>query len=426
MAKSFKWEGFEGTIINEGIIEAENLDHAGNILAKRNIIVTNLEEIISEKKAAEKAQSTDYKPSAIKNKHLVVFTKKLTTMIKSGLPILKTLEMLQSQAENPHLKKVATQIKLDVESGTPLSDAFAQHPKVFDEVFVNLMRAGEMSGKLTTFLEKLVIHLEKIEKIKKKVKGALTYPIIVMCVAFIVILVMLIKVVPVFQNMFKSMGNSLPGPTQFIVNVSEFMRDPSKGGVLVGALIFGIIALIKIVKSNPKLKYKFDKLILKTPLFGDLIQKSSLSKIAMVQANLSAAGVSVIETLDIVSKSVTNMIFKEAFEGVKKGISQGENLSDLYSKFAVFPPTFYQMIAVGEETGRVDEMLASLAAYYEEEFDTVVDRLTEMLEPIMIVFMGATVGFIIIAMYMPIFQIGDAISSDGNKKPAAAVTTPNK
>jgi type IV pilus assembly protein PilC len=421
MPKSFKWEGFEGTIMNEGVIEAENLDHAGNILSKRNIVVVALEEIISEKKGQDKAQNFDYKPKAIKNKHLVVFTKKLTTMIKSGLPILKTLEMLESQAENPHLKKVASKIKSDVESGTPLSDAFAQHPKVFDEVFINLMRAGEMSGKLTVFLEKLVIHLEKIEKIRKKVKGALTYPVIVMCVAVMVIMVMLIKVVPVFQNMFKSMGNELPPPTQFIVDVSEFLRDPSKGGVVIGVIVFAFIFIIKAVKSNPVLKYKFDKLILKTPLFGDLIQKSSLSKIAMVQSNLSAAGVSVIETLDIVAKSITNSIFREAFEGVKKGISQGENLSELYAKYKVFPPTFYQMIAVGEETGRVDEMLSSLAIYYEEEFDTVVDRLTEMLEPIMIVFMGATVGFIIIAMYMPIFKIGDAISGDGNKAKTEAV-----
>ncbi len=407
----YNWEGFEGNLPKSGILEAESQEKALQMLARQGITVTDLVVAESLEEEAKQEKVIKYNYKRIKNKDKVIFTKKLATMIKSGLPIMKTLAMLEEQSENKDLRIVANKIRSDVENGISLSDAFALHDQVFDQVYINLLKAGETSGKLTIFLDKLVQHLEKIEKIRKKVKGALMYPSIVFAVAIIVILIMLVKVVPVFQGMFKSMGNELPGPTQFIVDVSEFMRDPAGGGVLVLVIIGILYALKTMRKKNLAFRKKTDRLFLRTPLLGDVIIKSTLSKIAMISSNLSAAGVSVIETMNIIGKSISNIVFIEALEEVKKGVSEGKNLSELYAAHEVFPPTFHQMISIGEQTGRLDEMLGAVANYYEEEFDMVVDRLTELLEPIMIVFMGVTVGFIIIAMYMPIFQIGKAVQS---------------
>jgi len=411
MAKIFDWEGFEGNVETNGKIEAANTQAATEQLEKQGIIITsiNVSEVSEE---VEEEISDKYNPKKIKNLDKVIFTKKLATMVKSGLPIMKTLQMLEGQAENKDIKVVANQIRRQVETGATVSEAFSSHPDVFDSVYINLLKAGESSGKLTTFLDKLVTHLEKIEKIRRKVKSALMYPIILLFVAISVILVMLIKVVPVFQQMFGSMGHELPGPTMLIVGISEFLRDPTKGGTVL-LVIIGLVFVFKhFRKSSEKFNIWFDKKLLKIPLVGDVILKSTLSKVAMVSANLSAAGVSVIESLTIVAKSITNRTYIAAFEDVKQGIAEGKNLSGLYSMHEdIFPPTFHQMIQVGEETGRLDEMLESIAGYYEEEFDLVVDRLTELLEPIMIVFMGITVGFIIVAMYMPIFEIGKVVSS---------------
>ena len=412
MTKIFSYEGFQDNNPKDGMIEAPSSEKAIEQLSRQGITVINIEEQQTSASDAreEKKSLNTYNHKKIKNKDKVMFTKKLSTMVKSGLPILKTLRMLEDQAENPHLRVVAKQIRTTVEGGATLSQAFSVHDKVFDPVFINLLKAGESSGKLQIFLEKLVIHLEKIEKIRRKVRSALMYPIILMTVAFGVIILMLVKVVPVFQQMFSSMGHDLPGPTQLIVSVSEFVREPAKGGTII-FIVFGTIFAIKTLKKkSPAFKEKFDRLMLRLPLIGDIIIKSSLSNIAMVSSNLSAAGVSVIETLNIVAKSIQNVVFLQAFDEIKKGVSEGKNLSTLYAGIEVFPPAFWQMIAVGEETGRVDDMLNAVANYYEEEFDLVVDRLTELLEPIMIVFMGITVGFIIVAMYMPIFQVGNAVS----------------
>ncbi|HCR86565.1 MAG TPA: pilus assembly protein PilC [Alphaproteobacteria bacterium] len=392
------------------MVEADTEEKAIAQISKQGIIVTEINLLQGKETGSEqKNKLKEYKASKIANKDKVIFTKKLATMIKSGLPIMKTLKMLEEQAENPHLKLVAHSIRTSVEGGNTLSEAFSEHKLVFDTIYINLIKAGETSGKLTVFLSKLVIHLEKIEKIRKKVKSALMYPAILLIVAFIVILIMLLKVVPVFQQMFSSMGHDLPGPTKAIITVSEFFRDPSRGGVLFLVLFVIFYSVKKLKQKNKNFKEMWDYRILKVPLIGDVIIKSTLSKIAMIMANLSAAGVSVIESLNIIGKSITNVIFLKSFEEIKRGVTEGKTLSYLFSQHEVFPATFHQMIAVGEETGRLDEMLESIASYYEEEFDMVVDRLTELLEPIMIVFMGVTVGFIIVAMYMPIFQIGNAV-----------------
>jgi type IV pilus assembly protein PilC len=417
----FQWKGIQGSAMANGEIEARNSEEASFKLKNQKIIATNIVLISGKEEASAssttpakptekvKAAPKKYKAKGIKTKDLVVFSKKFGTMVKAGLPILKTLQMLESQQENPNFKWVVRSIKEDVESGSSLSEAFEQHPAVFDTVYINLLKAGEMSGKLTLFLQKLVIQLEKDEKIRKRLKGALSYPIILLCVAFSVITLMLIKVVPVFQTMFGAMGHDLPAPTKLIVTISEFVRDPQKGGTLMTIMVVTYITCKWLMKNNIAFKKKFDIYVLKLPIIGDCIQKSTLAKIAMVEGNLAAAGVSVIESLDIIARTITNTVYTDAFEIIKKGVTSGNSISSLYSSCEIFPPTFHQMLAVGEETGNMDEMFAATAQYYEEEFDMSVDRLTEALEPIMIVFMGITVGFIIVAMYMPIFQMGSMV-----------------
>ncbi len=409
----FRWQGIEGGEHCGAEVEAGSREEVMQQLLARGIILLGVEEVQeSGEEGVEQAAAAEkpYKARKIKSRELMIFSKKFATMVEAGLPILKTLHMLVDQAENKHFRQVISQILRTVEAGSTLSDAFSAHPQVFDTIYINLLRAGEESGKLTLFLKRLVVHIEKTEKIRSKVKGALIYPIVLMTVAFCVILVMMIKVVPVFQKLFSSMGHDLPVPTQMIIAVSEFVRNPAKGGTVAVAVVLVVMGFRYLVKHNINLRRKLHAKALQLPIFGEVIKMSVLSKIAMVEGNLSAAGVPVLESLDIIASIVSNLIYKEALIQVKQGISEGKNLSELYAGHKVFPATFSQMIAVGEETGNMDEMFAAIAHYYEEEFDMVVERLTEMLEPIMIVFMGITVGFIIVAMYMPIFQIGSVIS----------------
>lgn len=402
---NYQWKGILQGVETSGEIIAPSMDDAQEKLNARGITVIDIGVAGS---ATANAKKINFKK--IKNKELMVFTKKFATMIQAGLPMLKTLNMLVSQAENPNFKELMQRICRDVESGNTLSEAFEKYPNVFDTVYINLLKAGETSGKLTLFLQKLVIQLEKSEKIRSKVKSALMYPIILLCVAGGVVTIMMIKVVPVFAEMFGNMGAKLPAPTQIIINISNFLRNPAKGGVLLVVLIGSIWLLKYLLRTNKSVKRKFDTYILKLPILGDIILKATLSKIAMVQGNLSAAGVSVIQALDIINKTMTNTLFKEAISFVKAGVASGAPLSSLYMKVKIIPPAFSQMLEVGEETGNMDEMFEATANYYEEEFDMMVDRLTELLEPIMIVFMGTTVGFIIVAMYMPIFKVGQMVS----------------
>jgi type IV pilus assembly protein PilC len=413
MSAKYSYKGIQSSKYTEGKIEALNKDEAAYKLKQQKIIITSLEKISGKEEVEEKNTKTKISKKAPKKvpvHEVIVFTKKLETMIRAGLPILETIAMIQEQTEDQGLKWVIEKIHQDVESGTPLSDAFARHSQVFNNVYINLLRAGESSGKVDLFLKKLVIGMEKDEKIRSSIKGALTYPIVLLVVATAVIILMMVYVVPVFQEMFAGAKGGLPAPTQIIVGMSEFLRDPLRGGFL-AAVIAGIFFSVSVaVKKSYKLRKSWHKMILKLPLFGELIQKSALSKIAMIQGNLTAAGVPVIEALDISASSIDNIIIHEAMIDVKRGVFSGEPLSKLFEKRkAIFPMTFTAMVSVGERTGNMEEMFESIALYYEEEMDSTVEKLTAMLEPIMIVFMGGTIGFILVAMYMPMFQMGGAL-----------------
>jgi len=413
MSAKYGYKGIQFSKYTEGKVEALNKDEAAYKLKQKKIIITSLEKISGKEEVEEKNTKTKTSKKAPKKvpvHEIVVFTKKLETMIRAGLPILETIAMIQEQTEDQGLKWVIGKIHQDVESGTPLSDAFAKHSQVFNNVYINLLRAGESSGKVDLFLKKLVIGMEKDEKIRSSIKGALIYPIVLLVVAMAVIVLMMVYVVPVFQEMFAGVEGGLPKITQVVVDISEFLRDPLGGGLL-AIILFGIFSLVSIlVKKSYKLRKFWHKFILKLPLFGELIRKSALAKIAMIQGNLTSAGVPVIEALDISGSSIDNIVIKEAMMDIKRGVFSGEPLSKLFeNKKTIFPMTFTAMVSVGEKTGNMEEMFESIASYYEEEMDITVERLTAMLEPIMIVFMGLTVGFILVAMYTPMFQMGQTL-----------------
>jgi type IV pilus assembly protein PilC len=410
----FAWKGLKDGQYASGRIEGINRDEAAFKVKEQKVIITSLTRLSGAEQVEEKAPEP-LKPGRrvgkkVPVKELVLFTKKLEAMMRAGLPILDTIILITAQIENKVMKSVIEQIKIDVESGTPLSDSFAKHPTVFDDIYVNLLKAGESSGKMDTFLGKLVEGIEKSQKIRSKIKSAMVYPTILLVVAVAVIAIMMIYVVPVFQEMFSGFAGGLPAVTQAVINISEFVRDPWGGGLLLASVVGFIVMLTQMIKRSYKFRKRFHKFVLKLPLFGSLIQKSALAKLSMVQGNLSAAGVPVLESLDICASAMTNLIIKEATIEVKRGVFSGEPLSELYQKEPkIFPTTFYAMVSVGEKTGNMEEMFGTISNYYEEEMDEVVDRLTAMLEPVMIVFMGTTIGFILLAMYTPMFMMGETL-----------------
>jgi type IV pilus assembly protein PilC len=413
--EAFTYKGIaEGKYV-EGEIEALNQDEASHKLKEQKVIITNL--IKSKKKKAEgkaKAKKGGGLSSLfsgkkkVKVEDILIFSKQFATMVKAGLPILEVLAMLRDQLENPGIKEIVEDIRKSLEGGVTLSKCFEKYPQYFDNIYVNLIKAGEASGKLDVFLLKIVESLEKKEKIKKKIKGALMYPSIMFTTAILVSAIMLIKVVPVFAKMYEGMGVALPKPTEIIMSMSDFLRGTGGLVLFLSIVIFGV-AFKYLTTNNAAIRFKWHKQVLKMPIFGDLILKSLLARISLIMGNLSAAGVNLLESLEIAKSVSTNVVVSEALENVKKGVFSGDTLTKLFLKEPLFPPTFSQLISVGEQTGQLDEMFNSVAAYYEEEFDTAVDNMSTLIEPIMIVFMGIMIGGLMIAMYSPIFNVGSII-----------------
>jgi len=331
-------------------------------------------------------------------------------MLKAGLPVLNALNLLIEQTVSINMKNTILAIKKDLESGNAISRCFEKHPKIFDIVTVNLIKAGEASGRLDIFLERIVISLEKREKIKSQIKSALFYPGVLFSVAILVTIFMLIKVVPVFVNMYEGMNVPIPGPTAAIMSASAFLRSFSGGGLTLIFIITFIISFRYLIRTNYRVRKAWHAFVFKIPVFGVLVQKSILARVSLVLGNLNQAGVDILESLDIAKSVSTNTIVIEAIENIKKGVFSGETLTKLFSKEKIFPPTFSQLISVGEQTGSLDSMFASVAKYYEEEFDTAVANLSSLIEPIMIVFMGATIGGLMLALYSPIFNVGNIIN----------------
>ena len=409
--EAFTYKGIADGKYVEGDIEAINQEEASHKLKEQKIIITNL--IRSKKKKGEtkakaKGKGFSFGNQKSKWKMFLIFSKQFATMVKAGLPILEVLAMLRDQLESPAIKEVIEDIRKSLEGGVTLSKCFEKYPQYFDNVYCNLIKAGEASGKLDVFLLKIVDSLEKKEKIKKKIKSALMYPAIMFSVAITVSAFMLIKVVPVFAKMYDGMGLDLPKPTAVIMSMSDFLRGTG-GMVLLISLISFFVAFKYLTAKNEKIKYRWHKQVLKLPVFGDLILKSLLARISLIMGNLSAAGVNLLESIEIAKSVSSNVVVSEALENVKKGVFSGDTLTKLFLKEPLFPPTFSQLISVGEQTGQLDEMFGSVAMYYEEEFDGAVDNMSSLIEPIMIVFMGVMIGGLMIAMYSPIFNVGALI-----------------
>ena len=409
--EAFTYKGISEGKYVEGDIEAINLDEASHLLKEKKIIITNI--IRSKKKKGEAKKKSSgsslFGKKKVKVEEILIFSKQFATMVKAGLPILQVLVMLRDQLESPALKDIIEDIRKSLEGGVNLSKCFEKYPQYFDNIYVNLIKAGEASGKLDVFLLKIVDSLEKKEKIKKKIKGALMYPAIMFTVAITVSAFMLIKVVPVFAKMYDGMGLELPAATATIMAMSDFLSGTGGKVILFGG-IGGYFTFNFITKRNAAIRFRWHKQILKLPIFGDMILKSLLARIALILGNLSAAGVNLLESLEIAKSVSNNDVITDALESVKKGVFSGDTLTKLFLKEPLFPPTFSQLISVGEQTGQLDEMFNSVSAYYEEEFDTTVDNMSALIEPIMIVFMGVMIGGLMIAMYSPIFNVGALIN----------------
>ena len=411
--EAFTYKGISAGKYIEGEVEALNQEEASHKLKEQKIIITNL--IRSKKKKGEaKAKGKGggfslFGKKKVKVEEILIFSKQFATMVKAGLPILQVLVMLRDQLESPAIKEVIEDIRRSLEGGVTLSKCFEKYPQYFDSVYINLIKAGEASGKLDVFLLKIVDSLEKKEKIKKKIKGALMYPSIMFTVAMVVSAFMLIKVVPVFAKMYDGMGIALPKPTAVIMAMSDFLRGTG-GLVMFISIISFIFGFRFLVAKNAAFRYRWHKQVLKLPIFGDMILKSMLARVSLIMGNLSAAGVNLLESLEIAKSVSNNDVVTEALENVKKGVFSGDTLTKLFLKEPLFPPTFSQLISVGEQTGQLDEMFNSVSAYYEEEFDTSVDNMSTLIEPIMIVFMGVMIGGLMIAMYSPIFNVGALIN----------------
>ena len=410
--ENYTYKGISGSKYVSGEIAAINLDEASHKLKQQKIIITNISKSINKTKAKKKEKKKSSGSGLFKKKiapqDTVIFSKQFATMVKAGLPILSTLAMLRDQTEHPTMKEIIEDIRRSLEGGVTLSKCFTKYPKVFDNIYVNLIKAGEASGKLDLFLLKLVASLEKKEAIKKKIKGALMYPTVMFVVAISVMVFMLTNVVPVFAEMYSGMGIPLPTPTAVILGASDFMRG-SGGKMVFLSIAIGYVTFKYATTKIARIKYIWHGRVLKLPIFGPMILKSMLARIALVMGNLSAAGVNLLESLEIAKSVSTNVVVTEALENVKRGVFSGDTLTKLFLKEPLFPATFSQLISVGEQTGSLDEMFTSVAAYYEEEFDTAVDNMSTLIEPIMIVFMGTMIGGLMIAMYSPIFNVGAII-----------------
>ncbi len=342
----------------------------------------------------------------VKEKDIVVFARIFSTMINAGLPLIQCLELLAQQEQNKTFKAIITSIKEDIESGSTLSDSLKKYPKIFDDLFVNLVAAGESGGILDVILQRLSNYMEKAMKLKAKVKGAMTYPASVLVISVGVVSLLLLKVIPVFQKMFEGMGGELPAPTQFLVNASAFMQ--SYWLFMFGALVAAYIAFNRF-RSTEKGTFIIDSLILKSPVFGPLLKKVAVSKFTRTMSTMMSSGVPILEGLTIVSKTAGNVIIERALIETRKSISEGKTIAEPLAETDIFPAMVVQMIAVGEATGALDTMLSKIADFYDDEVDSAVDAMTALLEPFMMVFLGGVVGGMIIAMYLPIFKMASVV-----------------
>lgn len=402
----FKWKGKDNTGKSiSGVISANNPEEVGRFLSEKGITGAS----VSKAGASLELKIPGFGgPKQIPIKNIVIFVRQFVTMLEAGLPIIQSMDILIEQQELKAFKKVLENVKALVEGGSTLADALRAHPNAFDNLFCNLVDAGETGGVLDTVLSRLATYYEKQEAIKKKVKGALTYPLITLAIASGAVAIMLLKVIPVFKKMFADMGAELPGATQFVINLSEGLQ--ANFWLIIGTII-AIVVIFKTLNKVEKTAYYMDMIALKLPLFGNIIIKGAMARFTQTMATLLSSGVPIVDALKIGEKIAGNRIIAEEIHASTEAITEGKTFTEPLKSSKIFPSMAVQMIEVGEATGQLDSMLEKVSTFFEEEVDSAVEGLTAAIEPIMMVFLGGIVGTLLIAMYMPIFSVAGNVKS---------------
>ena len=401
---TFSYQARDGTgkIVN-GIQEAINEENAISSLMSRGLMVLSLQQ----KAAANRQKKTSW---SVKETDLVLFTRQLATMIEAGISLVQALTALYDQCDpkrQKNLRHVISDVTSRVQGGETFHDSIGKHPRVFNRLFVSMVKAGEAGGLLSEILDRLAGFLEASARLRKKIKSAMTYPVIVISIALLITTFLIVRVVPVFGEIFKDFGAKLPAPTQFLIDLSDFVRARWYFLVLgIGAIVFSLRTFIRSTRG----RQLTDRWKLKLPVFGPLVHKICMSRFARTFAQLIRSGVPILEVLDIVGGSAGNHVVEESIKGVSVDVEKGDNLSVALSKKKIFPPMMLRMVAAGESTGRIDGMLEKMADFWDEEIEAMLDAMTSLIEPLLIVFLGVIVGGIVIAMFLPIFKLNEVVS----------------
>jgi type IV pilus assembly protein PilC len=385
----------------KGEMDVPSEDVVRSELARRKITSATIK-----KKPKDLFENVSFMQPKVKGSDIIIFCRQFSTMIDAGLPIIQCLDILYAQNDNKTFKKMLKDVKSNVESGQTLAEALRKYPKQFDDLFVNMISAGEAGGILDMILRRLSAYLEKTAKLKAKIKGGMTYPVVTIVIAIVVVAIIMVFVIPVFEEMFSGMGSALPAATQFVVNLSRAVK--SNIFYIIGATIIFIYAMRRFYRTE-KGKILMDDLLLKVPLFGDLIRKAAVAKFTRTTGTMLSSGVAILDALEIVAKTAGNKTIEKAVFDTRTAIAEGRTMSDPLAESGVFPSMVCQMIAVGESTGALDAMLTKIADFYEEEVDQAVENLTSLIEPFMIVFLGVVIGGLVVSMYLPIFKMASAL-----------------
>jgi type IV pilus assembly protein PilC len=386
----------------DGTLEVENEAAAISALKQKRLEIVSLSPIAGFELVW--MNITKKKPN-VKTKDIVIFSRQFSTMINAGLPILQGLTIVAEQAENKDFRVLMAKVRDDISNGVPLSDALSRHPKVFSTLYVNMVKAGEQGGILDIIFERLSEYMEKAEGVTRKVKSAMMYPVVVMSIAFLVVIFLMMKVVPTFAEVFQSFGAELPLPTRMVLGLSNFLISPKAVFLVVFCVL--LVVVFNLYHRTKSGAFNIDNLILHMPVFGVLARKAAVAKFARTFGTLIKSGVPIMDALETVAKTSGNLVVEKALNDARDSVRSGKTLTQPLKESNIFPPMVTQMINVGEETGALDAMLSKVADFYEEEVDVAVEGITTIIEPILIVFLGVTLGFIVVAMFMPMFELGN-------------------
>jgi len=398
----FEWQGKSVTgEVRSGVLEAPNSQLVEVYLRRLNIIPIKIQ---PKKEFALRF----FTRKSVSDKDLATFTRQFAVVLEAGLPMIKSLELLAEQQKNLYFKKVLHEIKIKVETGSSLSDAMAEYPKVFDNLYVQMVKSGEASGNLDTVLKRLAVHLERIASLKSKIKHAMVYPSVILLLTFIVVSIIMLFVIPKFAEIYESAGQTLPLPTQILINISKHFVKILLGFVVV---VVGLFVFINIYRNTERGRYITDKVLIRIPIIGGLFHKAAVARVARTLANLIGGGVQLLSAILIAGETSGNKVIEKAMEEIRINVSAGHSIADPMQGTGVFPYLLVEMVRIGEVSGKLEEMLNKTAEFLEEEVDRTVQTLSTLVEPILIVILGVVVGSILVALYLPIFKLGEIITA---------------